>query len=51
MDTESVLIALALFALMGLGYKHLRRSRRQPGETPPEHFFGAMDEETQLPPR
>lgn len=47
MDLQSFLITSALFALLGLGYRYLRRQRAS-GESSPEHFFGAMDDETLL---
>lgn len=47
MDTESLLVAVALFALLGGCFKYLRR-RRERGESAPEHFFGAMDDDTAM---
>ena len=48
LDIESVLIAAFLIAVLGAGYKLLRR-RAPDKPTAPEHFFGGAGDETVLP--
>lgn len=48
MDIESVLIAAFLIAVLGVGYKLLRR-RAPDKPNAPEHFFGGAGDETVLP--
>lgn len=48
LDIESVLIAAFLIAVLGVGYKLLRK-RAPDKPTAPEHFFGGAGDETVLP--
>jgi hypothetical protein len=43
METFSLLLALALVVVLGIGYKLLRR-RGEPRGSAPEQFFGVGDE-------
>jgi hypothetical protein len=45
LDIDSLIFALLLVAALGLGYWYLRR-RSDAGDSAPQHFFGAADEET-----
>lgn len=49
LDIESVLIAAFLIAVLGVGYKMLRRRAPEDKPTAPEHFFGGAGDETVLP--